>query len=69
TSRSKYLFEVNKNKTIDGSDRANIARYVNHACKPNCEAEITKGRVFYFSKRAIKAGEELSVDYGKEYFD
>lgn len=69
TSRSRYLFEVTKNKTIDGWDKRNIARYINHSCKPNCEVEIHKKRVFVLSKRKIKAGEELGYNYGKSYFD
>jgi SET domain-containing protein len=69
TSRSQYLFEVSKNKTIDGTMRENTARYINHSHRPNCEVEIYKGRVFVFSKRAIKAGEELAYDYGKDFVD
>ena len=65
----KYLFEVNSKKTIDGSGRENKARYINHSCRPNCEIEIEKGKVFVYSKKNIKEGEELSYDYGKEYFD
>ena len=69
TSRSKYLFEVNKRKTIDGSTRANIARYINHSCKPNCEPEIEKGRIYIDAIKNIKAGEEFTYDYGEEYFN
>ena len=69
TSRSKYLFAINSRKTIDGTDRSNIARYINHSCRPNCEPMIKGGRVFIFSKRAIKPGEELNYHYGQEYFD
>ena len=65
----KYLFEINSKKVIDGSPRYNLARYVNHSCRPNCETEITKSRVYIFSKRNIKEGEELCYDYGKEYFN
>ncbi|MEJ0059027.1 MAG: SET domain-containing protein [Terricaulis sp.] len=68
-SRSRYLFEVTPRKTIDGSLRANKARYINHSCKGNCEPMIYKGRVYIFSRRKIKAGEELGYDYGKDYFD
>ncbi len=43
TSTSKYLFEVHARMTIDGRDRSNTARYINHACKnANCEPEIKK---------------------------
>ena len=66
----KYLFEVNAKYTIDGSPRWNVARYINHSCRPNCEVEIDrKGRILITALRAIKAGEELTYDYGKEYFD
>lgn len=65
----QYLFEVSKNKTIDGSVRSNTARYINHSCRPNCEPEIKKGRVFIYAKRAIKPGEELFYDYGKSFWN
>jgi len=65
----KYLFEVDKNLVIDGTVRKNIARYINHSCKPNCYAEVDGTRVFIFSKRKIKAGEELCYHYGKEYWE
>ncbi len=69
TSRSRYLFEVNSRKTIDGTTRENFARYINHSCKPNCEPQIVKGKIFIDAIRNIKIGEELSYDYGEEYFD
>ena len=67
----KYLFTVTKKIVIDGSTRSNLARYINHSCRPNCEAEVDedKKRVFIYARRNIKAGEELSYDYGKEYFN
>ncbi len=69
TSRSKYLFEVNKRKTIDGTMRSNTARYINHSCRPNSEIEIRNKRVFVMARRKIKEGEEFSYDYGKEYWN
>ena len=69
TSRSKYLFSVTKKKTIDGKPKWNKAGYINHSCRPNCEVEIHAARVFIFTRRAIKKGEELTYDYGKEYYD
>lgn len=67
TSRSKYLFEITKNKTIDGKPKINPAGYINHSCKPNAEAVIHKQRVYIFSTRAIRPGEEITYDYGTEY--
>lgn len=63
----KYLFETSANRFIDGTDRTNIARYINHSCKPNCEVDIRRGRVLIFAKRSIKKGDELHFDYGEEY--
>ena len=68
-SNSKYLFEINARKTIDGAPRWNTARYINHSCRPNCEPNIHKARVYIHAKRKIKAGEELNYDYGKNYFN
>ena len=65
----KYLFETSENRVIDGSPRYNTARYINHGCKPNCETDVLRGKVYIYSTRKIKNGEELSFDYGKEYFN
>ena len=67
--KGRYLFEINSRWTIDGSGRENLSRYINHSCKPNCEAIITRGKILIYAKRAISAGEELAYDYGKAYFD
>ncbi len=66
----KYLFEIDDKITIDGSPRYNLARYINHSCSPNCEVEINEdNRIMIEAIKNIKAGEELTYDYGKEYFD
>ncbi len=69
TITSQYLFEVTKTITIDGKIRSNTARYINHSHRPNCEVEIYKRRVFVMARRNIKAGEELSYDYGTSFFN
>jgi len=68
-SDGKYFFGVTKKWSIDGSSRDNIARYINHSCRPNAEAIISKGRVWIWSRKKIKPGEEIAYDYGKEYFE
>ena len=68
-SNGKYFFGVTKKWSIDGSGRDNVARYVNHSCAPNAEAIISKNRVWIWSRKTIKPGEEIVYDYGKEYFD
>ncbi len=67
--RGKYFFEVNTKWSIDGSPRSNIARYINHSCRPNAEALISGRRVWIWSRKNIKSGEEIAYDYGKDYFE
>ena len=64
---SVYIFELNSKFDIDGSPRYNKARYINHSCNPNCEVDIKKGRIWISSIKNIKAGEELTYDYGYEF--
>lgn len=68
-TRSQYLFEVSRQKTIDGTPRWNLARYCNHACEEaaNAESEIKRGRVFIQAIKNIKEGEEIVYDYGEEF--
>ena len=39
------------------------AEIINHCCDPNLRTTITYGHILYVSKRAIRPGEELTVDY------
>ena len=66
---SRYMFEINSRWTIDGSSRRNIARYANHSCRPNAESDVAKGKIILRAIRAIKPGDEITYDYGREYFD
>ncbi|MAZ40749.1 hypothetical protein CL654_01355 [bacterium] len=65
----KYLFKIDRKWTIDGTGRQNTARYINHSCKPNCYVEQDGKRFFIYTRRKIHPGEELSYNYGKEYFE
>lgn len=66
---TRYLFDLENGFTIDGSVRTNLARYINHACKPNAEADVVRGHVYISAVKPIAAGDEITYDYGKEYFD
>lgn len=68
TSNSKYLFELSDKITLDGYIKNNNAKFINHSCKPNSEFVIKKNKVYIQSLRKIKKKEEISVDYGSEYF-
>jgi SET domain-containing protein len=67
---NKYLFELNDRWTIDGSVRKNIARYINHSCRPNAESDVKprKRKVFIRAIKNIEPGDEINYDYGTDYF-
>ena len=67
---NKYLFELNGRWTIDGSVRENVARYINHACKPNAESDVMprKRKVVIRAIKNIEPGDEINYDYGTDYF-
>ena len=67
-----FLFTLNDEYVIDGARRGNVAKWINHSCSPNCDSIIeeaegddrTRDRVFIEAKKAIRAGEELTYNYG-----
>lgn len=59
-----FYFSLDSGDAIDANVGGNSARWINHACNPNCEADEENGRVFIKALRAIKPGEELFYDYG-----
>ena len=59
-----YIFNLNQRQDLDGSQRSNTARLLNHSCDPNCEAIQTRGRIWLTAVRDIKEGEELTFNYG-----
>ena len=58
-----FYFDVGDGTVIDGAVGGNSARWINHACSPNCEAEDRDGRIFIRTVHPVPAGEELSIDY------
>ncbi len=66
---AKYMFGLDDRWAIDGSSRRNVARYMNHSCDPNATAVVRKGRIVFVALRAIAPGEEITFDYGREYFN
>ncbi|WP_219215014.1 SET domain-containing protein [Variovorax boronicumulans] len=59
-----FYFHVDDKRVIDGKVDGNAAKWINHACDPNCEADEIEGRIFIKALRDIPAGEELNYDYG-----
>ena len=67
-SRGKYFFELDDHTAIQGGGRGNVARYINHACLPNCTPQEKNRRVFIVARRDIKPGEEFGYNYGRDYW-
>jgi SET domain-containing protein len=63
-----YMFALSKTHTIDGSPRYNIARYINHSCRPNAEPVGRNGGIVIIASKKIEPDEEITYDYGKDYF-
>lgn len=59
-----FYFHVDEHNVIDAKYGGNAARWINHACAPNCEADEVDGRIFIKALRNLKPGEELFYDYG-----
>jgi SET domain-containing protein len=59
-----FYFHIDDDTVIDGARKGNAARWINHSCAPNCEADEIGSRVFVKALRNIKPGEELFYDYG-----
>ncbi len=61
---NEYIFALDDRYDLDGSVDWNPARFINHSCSPNCEAELRDGRIWIVASRDIGAGEELTFNYG-----
>lgn len=59
-----FYFHIDDGHVIDGGRSGNRARWINHACAPNCRAEQDGQQVFIFARKDIAAGSELFYDYG-----
>jgi SET domain-containing protein len=59
-----FYFHIDDKHVIDAKVDGNKARWINHACTPNCEADEVDGRVFIKALVDIQPGEELFYDYG-----
>lgn len=61
---SVYIFDLNKKYDLDGDVPGNDAKYINHSCDPNAEAQNYRGQIWIVALRKIKPGEEITFDYG-----
>jgi SET domain-containing protein len=64
---ARYMFALNKSWVIDGSPRWNVARYINHSCRPNAKPVGRKGGIEIVALRQIEPDEEITYHYGQDY--
>lgn len=61
-----WIFTINTRWARDAAVGGNIARYVNHACNPNCYVDIEGHHIWIRASRKIRTGEELTYDYNTD---
>jgi SET domain-containing protein len=61
---NRFIFALDEEVDLDGHVPWNPARFVNHSCRPNCDVECIDGRLWVIARRDIRAGEELTFNYG-----
>jgi SET domain-containing protein len=61
-----WVFRVNRTWSRDAAVGGNIARFINHSCKPNCWIEIVGQTIWIRASRPIRTGEELTYDYATD---
>lgn len=64
-----YIFDMDEDWDLNGNVPWNPARFINHSCEPNCDAEEEEGRIWIIAQRDIPAGTELTYNYGYDMED
>ena len=64
-----FVFTVTNTFDLDGAVDWNPARFINHSCAPNCEARMENERIWIYALRDLRAGEELTFNYGYDLQD
>jgi uncharacterized protein len=68
-ANNPYIFNLSPEQDLDGNVPWNPARFLNHSCAPNCDAEVDEGHIWILARRHILAGEELTFNYGYDLED
>jgi uncharacterized protein len=61
-----WCFKLNRNWVRDAAVGGNIARFINHSCKPNCYVQIVNDTIWIRASRTIRKGEEITYDYATD---
>src|SRR5690349_19899733 len=58
-----WCFKLTNRTVVDAAVGGNVARFINHSCRPNCYIDIKEGTIWIRAARNIKRGEELTYNY------
>jgi SET domain-containing protein len=61
-----WCFKLTNRSVIDAHVGGNIARYINHSCRPNCYIDVKGGVIWIRAARTIRRGEELTYNYNTD---
>lgn len=64
-----YIFHLDFQRSLDGSQADNLARFINHSCSPNCRIEVQGDAIWVVADRDLEPAEELSFNYGFDASD
>ena len=68
-TRRVAMVEFGDGRALDASVNSNQLRYINHSCNPNTYMRVAYGKVEFYSLKTIRAGEELTCNYGPTHHD
>ncbi len=68
-ANNQFIFALTDEVDLDGNVAWNPARFLNHSCAPNCDAELQADRIWIVARRNIRAGEEITFNYGFDLED
>jgi len=61
-----WCFKLTNRTVIDAGVGGNLARFINHSCRPNCYIEISRGIIWIRAARRIRKGKELTYNYNTD---
>ena len=61
-----WCFKLTNRSVVDAGVGGNVARFINHSCRPNCYIDIKGGIIWIRAARTIRRGEELTYDYNTD---
>jgi len=61
-----WCFKLTNRTVVDAGVGGNIARFINHSCRPNCYVHIVNQVIWIRAARPIRKGEELTYDYSTD---